>query len=135
MVVFTDMPKKVLVLLDNLFFAAKINEAAARVEAEISYARTASKALELASAEKPSMMIVDLDAAGCSPLTAIAEIRKDERLKKISILGFVSHVNRDQQEKAREAGCDRVLARSVFTRDLVTLLDQMLRADYRQSEP
>lgn|SRR5262249_38015420 len=125
------MAEKVLVLLDNLFFAAKINEAAARTKVQISYARTASEALELAGAEKPSMMIVDLDAAGCCPLIAIDEIKKDEGLKDISILGFVSHVNQQLQEKAREAGCDRVLARSVFARDLVSLLDQATRTDYR----
>jgi CheY-like chemotaxis protein len=124
------MSKKILVLLDNLFFAAKINGAAARTGTEIRYARTAREALELASAEKPSMMIVDLDAAGCSPLTVIAEIRKNEGLNGISILGFVSHVNQELQEKAREAGCDRVLARSAFARDLVTLLDKTARTDY-----
>lgn len=116
------MSNETLVLLENLFFAAKINEAAARTGTQLRYARTAAKALQLARESTPSLIIIDLDAAACSPIEAIKEIRTLEQFRQTPILGFVSHVNTGLQAEARAAGCDRVVARSAFSRDLLAIL-------------
>lgn len=118
------IPRKVLSLLDNLFFAAKINQAAARASVQTIYAKTPSQALELARAECPSQIIVDLDAAKCSPLEFITELKNDPDLQVIPTLGFVSHINTDLQQQARKAGCDQVMARSAFDRNLASLFHQ-----------
>jgi PleD family two-component response regulator len=116
----------ILVLLDNLFFAAKINQAAAKSGIRVDYARKADKALEMARTEHPSLIIIDLDEARCSPLDLIKSLKGDEELRSIPTLGFVSHINTGIQEQAREAGCDRVLARSAFDRDIASIVDQVL---------
>jgi hypothetical protein len=36
----------------------------------------------------------------------------------VATLGFLSHVQKDLAVAAKEAGCDRVMARSAFTKDL-----------------
>jgi CheY-like chemotaxis protein len=115
----------ILVLLDNLFFAAKIDQAAEKSGLKVNYAKKADKALEIALKEHPSLIIIDLDEARCSPLDLIKSLKGDEELRSIPTLGFVSHVNAGIQEKAREAGCDRVLARSVFDRDIASILSQV----------
>ncbi len=114
--------RKILVLLDHLFFAAKINQAALATGARVSYTRTAIKALEVARNERLALIIIDLDAAAGSPLDLIAGLKSDEALRAIPILGFVSHINAEAQDRARALGCDRVLARSVFDRNLADLL-------------
>ena len=118
-------PKKVLALLDNLFFAAKINAAATESQVIIIYAKTANQAIELARLEKPAQIILDLDAAKCSPLEFLARQKAVPDLQTIPTLGFVSHVNLDLQQQARNAGCDRILARSAFDRSLSTILSQI----------
>jgi CheY-like chemotaxis protein len=115
----------ILVLLDNLFFAAKINQAAAKSDLKIVYVKRADKALELARNDHPSLIIIDLDEARCSPLDLIRGLKGDEELRSIPTLGFVSHINTGIQEQAREAGCDRVLARSAFDRDIVSILEKV----------
>jgi hypothetical protein len=51
-------------------------------------------------------------------------------LRAIPTLGFVSHIkshiNTKLQEQARIEGCDRILARSVFDRNLANLLSQFV---------
>ena len=118
-------PPKVLVLLDNLFFAAKINQAAAQVGVQIVYAKSAEKALESVRAEAPALILVDLDAANCAPLQLIAQLKADQETQTIPVTGFVSHVNVSLQEEARQAGCDRIMARSAFDRNLLTLFSQL----------
>jgi PleD family two-component response regulator len=115
---------KVLALLDNLFFAAKINQAAQQVGLKVDYAKKSEQALEMARVELPGLIIVDLDAAQCSPLDLIKGLKADEKMRSVPILGFGSHVNTGIQQQAREAGCDRVMARSAFDKNLVSLLSE-----------
>lgn len=120
----TATPRKILVLLDNLFFAAKINQAAVQANVQPVYAKTSVRGLVIARADHPTQIIVDLDEAKCEPLEFIAQLKADNDLRVIPTLGFVSHVNIGLQQQAREAGCDRVMARSAFDRNLVALLSQ-----------
>jgi PleD family two-component response regulator len=115
---------KILVLLDNLFFAGKINQAASQTETKVIYAKTSENALKLARTEHPAQIIVDLDAATCAPIEFISSLKADTELQSIPTLGFVSHVNLDRQQQARDAGCDRVMARSAFDRNLAAILNQ-----------
>jgi CheY-like chemotaxis protein len=114
----------ILAVLDNLFFVAKIKEAALQAGLRLETARAAAQALSLAQMLKPVLVLLDLDATTCQPFEVIRQIKADEALRAIPLLGFVSHVNTGVQEQAREAGCDRVLARSVFSRDLPRLLKE-----------
>lgn len=114
--------KKALAVVEDLFFAAKIQAAAAQTGAKIKMARSLAQALELARAEKPSLIIIDLNAIGCRPLELLFQLKKDAELRKIPTLGFVAHVQVALQEQARVAGCDQVLARSAFSRELTAIL-------------
>jgi len=118
----------IMVLLDNLFFAAKISHGADQSGLRAVYAKNPEEAVEIASAERPSLIIMDLDATKCSPFVLLNRFKADEKLKSVPIVGFVSHVNTGVQQEAREAGCDRVLVRSVFDRNLVSIFDEILRA-------
>ena len=112
----------VLAVLDNLFFVAKIKEAALQTGLRLETARSAEQAMAKSKANSPIIILIDLDAAGCQPFDLIRQLKADQSLQAIPLLGFVSHVQTDVQEQARQLGCDRVLARSVFSRDLPRLL-------------
>ena len=45
-----------------------------------------------------------------------------QTLHDVPLVGFFSHVQTELQRQAQEAGYDRVLPRSVFTRDLADIL-------------
>ena len=68
------------------------------------------------------LVVVDLNARS-NPLDAIERVRASAG--HIPLLGFLSHVQVDLAEKARAAGCDDVMPRSKFTRDLATILGQV----------
>lgn len=114
----------VLALLENLFFAAKLNEAAKMTGLRSVTARTARAAIEKAQELQPLLIVIDLDAVGCEPFAFIQQCKAEQTLQQIPLLGFVSHVNTGVQLEARRVGCDRVVARSVFSRDLPTILQE-----------
>lgn len=117
--------RNTLALLDNLFFSAKINAAAAPAGYHVAYAKTAEQALSLARSLSPALILLDLDANACGPFAFLAELKADPHLQIVPTVGFVSHVNLATQERARAMGCDRIMARSAFDRNLPTLFSEL----------
>jgi DNA-binding NarL/FixJ family response regulator len=72
--------------------------------------------------KQPSLVIFDLNSARLEPMAAIAAMKADPTLRAIRTLGYVSHVDSNAIEAAREAGIDQVLARSAFSDRLGEIL-------------
>jgi len=112
---------KILAVLDDLFFTVKINEAAKRAGVPVEFVKSAKDALGKAQAHPP-VIILDLNCASLDPLKLIEELKSNAALKEIRLIGYVSHVQAELIKKARGAGCDTVLARSAFSKDLPHIL-------------
>ena len=119
-----DAPTRIFCLIDDLFFLAKIQETARKMNVKVEFVKTDKDLLERMKQngeEKPSLIIFDLNNANAKPLTLIPKLKS--RLKKgTSIIGFLSHVQGDLKQKAHEVGCDMVLPRSAFSQNLPQLL-------------
>lgn len=80
-----------------------------KVAAAVPGVRFVSSPSELAAlASDGATIVVDLSRPGV--LDAVRSLGSSGAV----VIGFGSHVDRDLLERAREAGCDRVLARSAF---------------------
>ena len=58
----------VLVAVDDLLFSSKIRAAAKHAGVELAFARTPADILERARADRPSLVIFDLDCAKADPV-------------------------------------------------------------------
>jgi CheY-like chemotaxis protein len=112
---------RILVIVDDLFFASKIGETAKRSGIAVNFASTEAGVLEVA-ALKPSLVIVDLNLNRLQPLPLIALLKSHPDLQQATVLGFVSHVQGDLKLQAEQAGCDVVLPRSAFSQNLPEIL-------------
>ena len=119
-----DAPTRIFCLIDDLFFLAKIQETARKMNVKVEFVKTDKDLLEKMKQngeEKPSLIIFDLNNINAKPLTLIPKLKS--KLKKgTSIIGFLSHVQGDLKQKAHEVGCDMVLPRSAFSQNLPQLL-------------
>lgn len=113
--------KKVLAVLEDLFFTVKINESAKRAGLGITFVKSTHDVLEQAR-NKPALIILDLNFSGVDPLKLIQQLKSDEHTKGINLLGYVSHVQGELKQQAQEAGCNMVLARSAFSQNLPQIL-------------
>jgi|SRR5438067_9812756 len=116
------MSKNIIAVVDDLFFASKIRGTAEQVGVPVSFARKIEGLIETALQNHPAVIIVDLHAQKIDPIELAGQLKADERLRDIPLIGFFSHVQTELQRQAEEAGFDSVLPRSVFTRDLVDIL-------------
>src|SRR6202035_4245892 len=119
-----DAETRIFAFIEDLFFMAKIQETARKLNVKVEFVKTDKdlmERMEQNGEEKPSLIIFDLNLASVKPLTLIPKLKS--KLKKgTSIIGFLSHVQGDLKQKAHEVGCDMVLPRSAFSQNLPQLL-------------
>ena len=116
------MPRHIIAIVDDLFFAAKIRGTAEQVEVTTSFPRTADAVIQSATQDKASLILCDLHSQKIDVIELAKKLKANENTRGIPLLGFFSHVQTELQRAAIEAGFDRVIPRSVFARDLVKIL-------------
>jgi PleD family two-component response regulator len=116
------MARRVLAAVEDLLFRSKISETANTLGIEAKFPRSPRKLVEQASASPPDLLVLDLNSSRFEPLKLLREVKSDEALRDVPVVGFLSHVQRELAVAARESGCDRVVARSAFTKDLPEIL-------------
>ncbi len=116
------MPRTVIAVVDDLFFASKIRGTAEQLGVSVSFPRSADALTEAALLDPPALIICDLHATRIDPIELAKRLKADERLRSIRLLGFFSHVQTDLQHYAEKAGFDHVMPRSAFTKHLPDIL-------------
>jgi PleD family two-component response regulator len=119
------MSQYVIAAVDDMFFASKIRAAAEHLAVEVRFVRSADALVAAArGAVPPALIIFDLHSQRCEPFSLAGRLKADEHARSIPLLGFFSHVQTALARKAEEAGFDRVMPRSAFTRHLSEILQQ-----------
>jgi CheY-like chemotaxis protein len=117
-----NVARRVLAAVEDLLFRSKISETASSLGIEAAFPRNPRRLLDALRDSPPDLLVLDLNSARFEPLTLLRDVRSDEATRDIPAVGFLSHVQKDLAVAAREAGCDRVVARSAFTKDLPRIL-------------
>jgi PleD family two-component response regulator len=113
--------RKVLAVVEDLFFSVKINESAKRSGLPVEFVKSELDAMDKARLQ-PALIIIDLNFDRIEPLKLIAQLKAGDDTKGINVLGYVSHVQGELKLQAQEAGCNMVLARSAFSQNLPQIL-------------
>jgi CheY-like chemotaxis protein len=117
------MARSVILAVDDMFFVAKIRATAEHLGVTLRSVRNLETLLNVAREGQTDLIIVDLHAQKLDPLTVAQAIKSDAQLASIPLLGFFSHVQTELKENALAAGYDSVIPRSVFSRDLGSILE------------
>jgi len=119
-----------IVLIDDLFFQAKLLETAKLTGISLQTVATGEQLLKAAAANPAALVIVDLNARQGS-LDAVEQLCKENLEPGVAstgpgnprrVIGFLSHVQTELAERARAAGCQDVMPRSKFTQNLAAIL-------------
>ncbi len=119
-----QQPTRIFAFVEDLFFLAKIQETARKMNVKVEFLKTEKDLNERMGEngdEKPSLIIFDLNNAAAKPLSIIPKL-KSKLKKATNIIGFLSHVQGELKMKAQEAGCDMVVPRSAFSQNLAQIL-------------
>jgi CheY-like chemotaxis protein len=116
------MKKRVVAAVDDLFFAAKVRGTAEQAGAEVVFAKTAEALVEEAGRAATDFVILDLQTRRLDPFEAVRALKSDERTRAVPVVGFLSHVEVELQRRAKDAGVEHVMPRSVFSQRLLEML-------------
>ena len=134
----TDAPTRIFCFIDDLFFLAKIQETARKLGVKVEFVKgekeVVTRLSELAEADRPRLLVFDLNNANAKPMTLIPKF-KTKFKKSTSIIGFLNHLQGDLKLKAIEAGCDTVMPRSAFSQSLPNLLRRYGLEDEEDNYP
>lgn len=109
----------VLILCDDLMFTSKVTATARAHGLTAAVARTPAEAVR--KAPPVGCVIVDLHLLGLDLPQLLADLRAGSRA---AVIGFGSHVDAETLKAARAAGCDRVMPRSQFVKELEAKLPE-----------
>jgi CheY-like chemotaxis protein len=116
------MNRRIIAVVDDMFFASKIRATAEALGVEISFPRTKEAVVNKARELQPQLVLVDLHNQRVDSVALAKDLKADEQIREIPLLGFFSHVQTELQRNALDAGFDKVVPRSVFARDLEQIL-------------
>ena len=116
------MARRVLAAVEDLLFRSKISETAEALGIEAGVPRGPRKLLETLRESPPDLLIFDLNSTRFEPLELLRTVKSDETTQRVPTVGFLSHVQGDLAVAARDAGCERVMARSAFVESLPRVL-------------
>lgn len=111
----------VLVFVPDLFFQSKIAATARATGASIRAVSSAPELVEECRARPGSIVFLDL-SSGEEAIAVIESVKQDRKTGTSRVVGFYSHVDKDLERRARGAGCDLVLPKSAFSKNLPGLL-------------
>jgi CheY-like chemotaxis protein len=117
-----------LLLCDDLIFTSRITGTARDLGLTVKAASSSQKLRDLAMAQSPACVILDLGNPGLVIEDLVTALREECRPMP-RVVAYGSHVDTATLRRAREAGCDPVLPRSKFVEELPQALRQWMTAN------
>ena len=122
------MIRTAIAVVDDMFFISKIRETGKALGMVVNFPRSLDALRATIAEDVPELILVDLHHQKLDAIQLASELKANERLKGVLLLGFFSHVQVDLQRQAVQAGYDAVLPRSIFFRDLAKILTGEIKA-------
>src|SRR5471032_1894120 len=83
----------------------------------------AETGLTLARAERPDLILMDIQLPGMDGLAATALLKRDPATAAIPVIALTAMAMKEDQEKTRIAGCDAYIAKPLRYQELYAAID------------
>jgi two-component system cell cycle response regulator DivK len=94
---------------------------------EMIEARSGEDAVRLAEAERPDLILMDLQLPGIDGLEATRRIKADPALRPVPVIAVTSYALSGDEVKARQAGCDDYVTKPFSPRALLAKIRERLK--------
>lgn len=95
---------------------------------EILTAEDAEQGLELARAEQPDLILMDVGLPGMDGWEATRQLKADPETAKIPVIALTAHAMEGDREKSVEAGCNDYETKPIDFPRLIAKVDALLAA-------
>jgi len=114
----------VLLVGQNLFFLGRVEVQAEPFGYEVQWAKTQSAFSEYYAGRRPALVLVDLEGDE-SIWTNVLQEMDHQEAEKVKVVAFGPHEDVAMLERAKNLGCDLVLNKGEFNRDLPKIIESV----------
>ncbi len=98
-------------------------------EVEVLNAATADQGMEMARAEQPDLILVDVHLPGMDGMEMTRRLKADSQIAHIPVVALTANVMQGERERALEAGCADFVAKPFGLRPFRQLVAKHLGMD------
>jgi CheY-like chemotaxis protein len=118
--------RRILVVEDNKDNMTLITDVLSSMDYEVIPAKDGEEGLQVAKAEKPDLILMDLSLPRMDGWTATRQLKADTELAHIPVIALTAHAMIGDRERALAAGCDDYISKPINIRELAGKLTQLL---------
>ena len=89
----------------------------------------AESGIEQIRAQRPDLVLMDIQLPGMDGLSATKIIKEDPSIKDIPVVALTSYAMQGDEEKALEAGCTGYIAKPIDTRKFLGTISKYLKGN------
>ena len=120
------MTKRILVVEDQEDNRRIMRDLLTSAGFEVIEAVNGNEALSVAEAERPDLIVMDIQLPKLDGLEATRRIKANPVLRHIPVIAVTSYAMSEDNEKAMTAGCDAYFAKPVSPRTLLAKIREYL---------
>jgi two-component system cell cycle response regulator DivK len=120
------MSKTVLVVEDDSFNLLFMRELLATLPVRTLEAGTADEAVEIALAERPDLILMDIQLRRSSGLQAAQRLKRHPELAGVPIIAVTALALEADRRRILQAGCDAYVAKPIDVQDFVATVSRTL---------
>ena len=120
------MPKKVLIVEDEIYIMNIISFGLKRKGYQVITAAEGNEALALASKHDPSVILLDYMLPGMNGLQICAELKKESKTAAIPIIMITALDDKDLEDRTKEAGITILMRKPFSPNDLQEKIEELL---------
>ena len=117
---------RILLVEDNEMNRDMLSRRLERRGHQVTIAVDGQQAIDLAAAEKPDLILMDMSLPVVSGWDATRKLKGDLATRAIPVIALTAHAMAEDEKRARESGCDDYDTKPVELTRLLAKIDSLL---------
>lgn len=127
-----DDRKKVLIVEDNELNMKLFNDLLEAHNVGTVQTSNGMEVLELAKAEQPDLILMDIQLPEVSGLDVIKWLKDDADLKDVPVIAVTAFAMKGDEEKIREGGCEDYISKPISVTQFLEVIQKYLGDSMKQ---
>lgn len=118
------MKKKILIVEDNELNMKLFEDLLGAHGYATVKTREGIKVVDIARAEKPDLIIMDIQLPEISGLEITQRLKADEELRKIPVVAVTAFAMKGDEEKIRQGGCEDYISKPISITEFMRVVEK-----------
>ena len=120
------MTRKILIVEDNELNLKLFRDLLEAHSFQTVQTRDGNAVVAMVSAERPDLILMDIQLPEISGLELIQQLKRNSKLKKIPIIAVTAYAMREDEEKIMASGCESYIAKPIAIDNFIETINKFV---------